>query len=203
MNQSLPSVFGLTTTPFELIGFLLSLITVVLNIRQVHWGWLFAILSSILYGKVFFDARLYGDMGLQAVFVAVSAWGWWQWLRGRIGKNKDLNLRVSKLSLRGLQLSIGAWLLLFMGLYLFLKSFTDTDVPLADGFLTAGSLVGQVLLSRKKIENWPVWIIVDVLYVALYAYKNLMLTAILYAVFVLLAVQGWRIWGAHAKAIEQ
>jgi nicotinamide mononucleotide transporter len=203
MNQSLPLVFGLTTTPFELIGFLLSLITVVLNIRQVHWGWLFAILSSILYGNVFFDARLYGDMGLQAVFVAVSAWGWWQWLRGRIGKNKDLNLRVSKLSLRGLQLSIGAWLLLFMGLYLFLKSFTDTDVPLADGFLTAGSLVGQVLLSRKKIENWPVWIIVDVLYVALYAYKNLMLTAILYAVFVLLAVQGWRIWGAHAKAIEQ
>jgi nicotinamide mononucleotide transporter len=67
-------------------------------------------------------------------------------------------------------------------------------VPNSDGFLTAGSLVGQLLLSRKKIENWHVWIIVDVLYVALYLHKHLMLTAILYAVFVGMAIVGLRAW---------
>jgi nicotinamide mononucleotide transporter len=67
-------------------------------------------------------------------------------------------------------------------------------VPFADGFLTAGSLVGQVLLSRKKLENWHTWIIVDVLYVALYVHKGLMLTAVLYAMFVAMAVMGLLAW---------
>jgi nicotinamide mononucleotide transporter len=88
----------------------------------------------------------------------------------------------------------GAWLAGFVLLSLFLKHWTDTDVPHIDGFLTAGSLVGQVLLSRKKIENWHTWIVVDVLYVGLYIYKDLKLTAVLYAVFVVLAVIGLRAW---------
>jgi Nicotinamide mononucleotide transporter len=85
---------------------------------------------------------------------------------------------------------VGGWLLLSW----FLQRYTDTDVPHMDGFLTAGSLVGQFLLSRKKLENWLVWIAVDVLYVGLYLYKHLTLTAILYALFVLMAMAGWRSW---------
>ena len=81
---------------------------------------------------------------------------------------------------------------------MFLKTWTDTDVPHSDGFLTAGSLVGQLLLSRKKVENWHVWIIVDVLYVGLYLHKNLMLTAILYAIFVGMAIVGLRTWQQSA-----
>ena len=81
MNQTLPLLFGFVTTPLELISFLLSVVTVALNIRQVHWAWLFAILSSGLYALVFFDARLYGDMGLQFLFILISLWGWSLWLR--------------------------------------------------------------------------------------------------------------------------
>ncbi len=197
MNQSLPLVFGFATTPLELISFLLALITVALNIRQVHWAWLFSILSSGLYALVFFDVRLYGDMGLQVVFILVSVWGWMQWLRGT---STDTALQVTRLSDAERWWSALAGLILFALLYFFLCFYTDTDVPAADGLLTAGSLLGQVLLSRKKLENWTVWIIVDVLYVALYLYKNLMLTAILYAVFVVMAVHGARVWRSACKS---
>ena len=191
MNQSLPLLFGLLTTPLELISFILSIITVALNIRQLHWAWLFSILSSGLYAVVFLDARLYGDMGLQFVFILTSIWGWNQWLWG---DRDHHSLTVSRLTMKGGIYSVLVWLIGFAILAWFLKTYTDTDVPNADGFLTAGSLLGQVLLSRKKIENWLVWIIVDVLYIGLYVYKGLMLTAALYAVFVLMAIIGWRAW---------
>ena len=195
MNQSL-SLFGLATTPLELISFVLSVITVLLNIRQNHWAWLFAIISSAAYGWVFFGARLYGDMGLQVVFIVVSVWGWYSWLHG--GAQRQA-LDVTRLDRAGWIVSLAGWTVGFVLLAWFLKTFTDTDVPHADGFLTAGSLLGQVLLSRKKVENWHAWIAVDILYVGLYVYKNLILTAILYGVFVLMAIVGLRAWRRAAQ----
>lgn len=205
MNQTLSLFFGLSTTPLELISFLLAIVNVLLNIRQVHWAWLFAIVSSALYGVVFFEAKLYGDMGLQLVFIVVSAWGWCLWWRDAQqvrAQSVQTSLQSFTLSWAGYIISMLAWLAGFAALAWFLKSYTDTDVPYADGFLTAGSLLGQVLLSRKKIENWLVWIVVDVLYVGLYVHKNLILTAILYAVFVALAIAGWRVWRRANSAIQ-
>ena len=196
MNQAIP-LFGFFTTPLELISFVLALCNVALNIRQSHWAWLFAIVSSATYGLVFFDSKLYGDMGLQLVFIAISAWGWYQWLRGAAG---GARFGVTRLDARGTLAAGAAWLLGFALLAWFLHAYTDTDVPRADGFLTAGSLLGQWLLSRKKLENWHIWIIVDVLYVGLYLYKHLMLTALLYGVFVLMAVLGLRAWKRAALA---
>ncbi len=195
MNTPIDLLGFITTNPLELISFVLSIMTVVLNIRRLHWAWLFAIVSSATYAVVFYDARLYGDMGLQGVFIAVSFWGWYQWLHGGASKAP---LAVTTCTPRGwLYCAIG-WAIGFAILALFLKHFTDTDVPNTDGFLTAGSLVGQVLLSRKKVENWIVWIIVDILYVGLYVYKGLMLTAVLYGLFVLLAAIGLYVWRRDA-----
>lgn len=188
---------GFATTPLELASFVLSVITVWLNIRQNHWAWLFSIISSAAYGLVFFGSRLYGDMGLQLVFISVSVWGWYQWLHGDEGHGE---LAVSALDGRGRWWAAAGWIAGFAVLASFLKHYTDTDVPVSDGFLTAGSLVGQVLLSRKKIENWHVWIIVDVLYVGLYLHKHLILTAILYAVFVAMALAGLQAWKKTAGA---
>ncbi len=185
------------TTPLELLSFILSVATVWLNIRQSHWAWLLAIISSATYGLVFFGSRLYGDMGLQLVFITVSFYGWYQWLHGDDSHDR---LPVTTLDARGRWAAAVAWLAGFVLLAWFLKTYTDTDVPNSDGFLTAGSLVGQLLLSRKKIENWHVWIIVDILYVALYLHKHLMLTAILYAVFVGMAVIGLRAWSGDSGA---
>jgi nicotinamide mononucleotide transporter len=195
MNDALP-LFGFATTPLELISFVLSVLTVLLNIRQNHWAWLFAIISSAAYGVVFFNARLYGDMGLQLVFIVVSVWGWHSWLRGGV---EHQPLHVTRLDGAGWAGSLIGWAAGFMLLAFFLKTWTDTDVPYADGFLTAGSLLGQLLLSRKKVENWHIWIAVDILYVGLYLYKNLVLTAVLYGVFVLMAIVGLRAWDRSAR----
>lgn len=195
MNDPI-TLLGLTTTYLELISFLLSVITVALNIRQLHWAWLFSIVSSATYAVVFYDALLYGDMALQFVFIAVSVWGWYQWLHG--GAHREA-LAVTKASPKAWAWSGAAWLVGFVILAQFLARFTNTDVPNIDGFLTAGSLVGQVLLSRKKVENWIVWIVVDILYVGLYVYKGLMLTAVLYGIFVIMAAVGLAAWHRQAK----
>jgi nicotinamide mononucleotide transporter len=198
MNETL-TLFGLSTTPLELLSSVLSIVTVWLNIRQNHWGWLFAILSSALFGVLFYGSKLYGDMGLQVVFIVVSFWGWYQWLHG---DDRHERLPVSQLSWPGRGVAALGWIVGFIALAWFLMMFTDTDVPFQDGFLTAGSLVGQLLLSRKKVENWHVWIIVDVLYVALYIHKGLVLTAVLYGVFVVMAVLGLAAW-RRAMASDQ
>ncbi len=196
MNDPLP-LFGITTTPLELVSFLLALVTVALNIRQNPWAWFFAIVSSALYAVVFYGARLYGDMSLQAVFIVVSFWGWYQWLRGG---DEHQGIKVSRLRLAGKVLSVVAWLLSFLLIAVVLNNYTDTDVAYSDGFLTAGSLVGQVLLARKKLESWYVWIAVDVLYIGLYWYKDLLLTAVLYGVFVAMAIMGLLAW---KKSMQQ
>lgn len=194
------TLFGFATTPLEWIGFVLSLVTVLLNIRQLHWAWLFSIVASATYALVFYESKLYGDMGLQLVFIVVSVWGWMQWLNANAAIAAGDGLPVTRLSARGWGWSAAGWLAGFFLLSWFLKTFTDTDVPHADGLLTAGSLLGQLLLSRKKLENWHVWIVVDLLYVGLYLYKNLTLTAILYAVFVVMAVVGLLAWKKAAPA---
>lgn len=190
MNEAI-TLFGMPTTPMELLSSALAAITVLLTIRQNHWAWLFTIVSSATYAVVFYNAKLYGDMSLQFMFIGAAFWGWYQWLRGGVDHGE---LKVSRLSPKGIASSAIAWLVLFAAIAMLLSRFTDTDVAYPDAFLTAGSLVGQVLLARKKLENWVVWIIVDILYVGLYVYKDLMPTAILYTIFIVLAAQGLRVW---------
>jgi len=195
MNDTL-LILGFKTTPLEVLSFVLSIATVLLNIRRKHWAWLFAILSSSMYGIVFFDARLYGDAGLQGVFIVAAVWGWYEWLRGK-GED-DKPLVVTRLSRKGWTWSLLGWLAGFGLLAAFLKHFTDTDVPYMDGFLTAGSLLGTLLTARKKVENWHTWIVVDIIYVGLYVHKSLYLTALLYTLFVAMAVAGLRTWSRAA-----
>ncbi|MES3023598.1 MAG: nicotinamide riboside transporter PnuC [Pseudomonadota bacterium] len=198
MNDPIP-LLGFTTNAPELLAFILSVTMVILNIRQSHWAWLFAIAASATYGFVYFDARLYGDTGLQLVFIVVSLWGWYQWLLADV---KHVAFVPSWLTKKEWLYYLAGWASAFSALSLFLKYFTNTDVPFADAFLTAGSLVGTLLLSRKKIENWIVWIVVDLLYIGMYVFKNLILTAILFAVFVVLAAIGLRAWQLSARAAK-
>jgi len=189
-------LFGISTSALELISFVLSIATVVLNIRQNPWAWFFAIASSAMYGIVFFGSRLYGDMGLQVVFIIMAMWGWYLWL---YGGDRHEALTVSRSSNIGWAWGIAGWLAGFAILALFLDRYTDSDVPYIDGFLTAGSLLGTLLLTRKKVENWIVWIVVDILYVGLYVYKGLHMTAILYGLFVVLAAIGLVTWYRESR----
>lgn len=190
------TLWGITTTPLELLSFLLSVIAITLTILEKHWAWLFTIVSSALYALVFINAKLYGDSALQGMFIVIAIFGWYQWLCG--GKLHQ-PVQISELTFKGRMRSISFWLVAYLALAELLWRFTDTDVPRVDGALTAGSILGQYLVSKKKIENWIVWIVVDIAYVALYVYKDLKLTAFLYAIFVVLAIIGLRTWRKQVK----
>jgi nicotinamide mononucleotide transporter len=193
-------VWGAPVTWLEIVAFALSIAMVVCNIRVNVLGWPLAIASSLLYLLLFWNSRLYGDAGLQVFFALVAAWGWWQWLRGTDAEGRAL--RVRGLGARGRMGVLVAIAIAWPATAFFLLRFTDTDVPWWDAFPTAASVVGQWLLGRKYVENWPVWIVVDVVAAALFAYKGLWLTTILYLVFVAMAAVGWRSWRAKAGARE-
>lgn len=182
---------SLQTSPLEIVSFTLAIVMVLLNIRQSPWAWLFSIASAALYAIVFFQAKIYGDMALQFFFIAVSLWGWHQWL---FGGRMHRGVTVSRLTRRGLALTGLAWLIAYLAIAFLLTMMTDTDVPHIDAFLTGGSLIGQFLLSRKKLENWHMWIVIDLLYIGLYLHKHLYLTALLYALFVVMAAIGLLAW---------
>ncbi|MBX3608238.1 MAG: nicotinamide riboside transporter PnuC [Piscinibacter sp.] len=192
------SLWGAPVTWLEGVAFVLALAMVGFNIRVNPLGWPLAIVSSLLYFFLFWDSRLYGDASLQIFFAVVALWGWWQWLRGTTASGAALHVR--SLDTRGRWLCLGALALAWPALGLFLRRFTDTDVPWWDAFPTAASLIGQWLLGRKYVENWPTWIVVNIVSVALFAYKGLWLTVVLYAVFVALSVVGWRAWQRRAAA---
>ena len=186
------TLWGSPVTLLELVAFVVALAMVAANMR-VHWvAWPLAIASSLAYALLFADARLHGEAGLQFVFIAVALWGWWQWLRGT-GTGGEA-LRVRRMSARArawaLALTLAAWPLLGW----VLDHATDSDVPYFDALPTVASITGQLLLGRKLLENWPTWLAVNLVSVALFASKGLWLTALLYALFAVLSVVGWRAW---------
>lgn len=191
------SLWGSPVTWLEIVAFALAVWMVVCNMRVNPLAWPLAIVSSLLYGALFADSRLYGEAGLQLLFIAVAFWGWWQWLRGTQADGQVL--RVRSLSVRGRTIAAGATLIAWPLLGLFLDRATDTDVPYWDAFPTAASVTGQWLLGRKYVENWPTWVMVNVVSVGLFAWKGLWLTVLLYTLFVVMALVGWRAWQRLAQ----
>jgi nicotinamide mononucleotide transporter len=164
---------------------------VVLAIRENPWCWPFGIANAALFLVVFAHARIYGNAALQGIYVVVSVYGWYEWLRG--GKDHG-RLTVSRTPVPwffGLAVA-GATASVAVGL--FLGHRTDAALPFADAATTAFSLVAQWMATRKWLENWLVWIVVDTVYVVMYGSQALYLTAGLYATFLVLAVFGFRRW---------
>ena len=193
------TLWGSPVTWLEIVAFVLAVWMVVANIRVHPIAWPLAIVSSLLYLALFAGSRLYGEAGLQLVFIVVAGWGWWQWLRGTTADGSALKVRT--LTTRGRWLMLGIFAIAWPVVGLFLKRHTNTDVPWWDAFPTAGSLIGQWLLGRKYVENWPTWVVVNVVSVGLFVYKGLWLTTLLYGVFIAMSFIGWRAW--HRLAAQQ
>jgi len=185
-------LWGAPTTWLEVIAFVLALAMVGCNIREIHWGWPLAAISSVLYCALFWRSKLYGDAALQVFFALVAVWGWTQWLRGL--RDDGSALVIARLSRPGVVTCLAVCALLWPATGWFLKAHTDTDVPWWDAFPTAVSVVGQILLARKYLENWLVWAVVNLVSVGLFAWKELWLTAVLYTLFTGLSIVGWRAW---------
>ncbi len=185
-------LWGSPVTWLEIVAFVLSVAMVLCNWRVNPMGWPLAMTSSLLYALLFADSRLYGEASLQLFFIAMAAWGWSQWLRGITRDGQAL--RVGTLSLRQRWWCLLGVLAAWPVLALSLLRFTDSDTAWLDALPTVGSVAGTLLLARKRVENWAVWTVVNVVSVVLFAHKELWLTVILYSLFTLMALWGWRTW---------
>jgi nicotinamide mononucleotide transporter len=176
---------------FELLAALVSALDVWLATRRSLISWPITILASLLYGEQFRESHLYSDMLLQGIFVLFAIYGWWHWQRG---KRTEGSVRVvSPASFEVWRdAALGAAASVLLGYWMMRN--TDASLPWLDAALTGYSLVGTWWGARKYIANWWLWIVVDMVYIGEYLYKHLSLTAVLYAVFVLLAMLGLRDW---------
>ena len=174
----------------EVIAAAFGVISVYLSTRQNIWSWPTAIVNVALYTVVFFQGRLYGQMGLQPIYLALSVYGWYQWLHGG---EQHTELRVSRASPRLLGALAALNLVLWLVLAAVLRQ-TDAALPWLDALLTTTSLVAQWMMTRKILQNWLIWIAVDVVYVPMFVSQGLYATAVLYAAFLVLAVMGYVEW---------
>jgi nicotinamide mononucleotide transporter len=148
----------------EVIAAAFGVISVYLSTRQNIWSWPTAIVNVALYTVVFYQGRLYGQMGLQPIYLALSVYGWYQWLHGG---EQHTELRVSRAGPRLLGALVALSLVLWLALAAVLRQ-TDAALPWLDALLTTTSLVAQWMMTRKILENWLIWIAVDVVYVPMF-----------------------------------
>lgn len=176
----------------EVLGFGSGALCVWLVVRQHLANWPVGIANNLFFVLLFAQSGLYADAGLQIVFIALAAYGWWTWTHGG-------GPGTSVLPVRGTPRAEGAWLLAAgavgtLALTLLLSRATDSTVPFWDALTTSLSLMATYGQSRKRVESWWLWIAADLVYIPLYAHKGLYLTSLLYVGFLGLCVAGLRSW---------
>ena len=178
-------------SPLEIIASALGVWAVWLTVRLNPWCWPLGLLMVLMYAWIFYDGKLYSNMLLQGVYAVLQGYGWWQWTRGGTSQT---GVQVSRLSQTGILLSLAIGAVGALALGYLMATFTDAVAPWQDATLSAFSLVAQVWMAQKRVECWPLWIVLDLLFVALFLQQGLYPTAALYGLFTLLAVNGWLTW---------
>lgn len=175
----------------EPVAVAFGIVSVFLSVREHIWSWPTAIVNVSLFFLLFFRAGLYSDMGLQLVYLTLSIYGWYTWLHGGAGRTA---LQVTRTPPR-LWMTLGAVAVVVWGALAALTSrLPGVSLPWLDAATTTTSLIAQWMMTRKLLENWALWIVVDVVYVGMFMSKGLYLTALNYAVYFVLALMGWVAW---------
>lgn len=175
----------------EVIAFISGVVNIYLITRSSLWNWFFGIITVLLYSLIFFNTKLYADMGLQGVFLAFQFYGLYQWQYGS-STRKPLSIKVMNQSTYFPVFISG--IILFAGISFILKQYTDSTTIYADACVTVLSLIAQWMMSKKYLHHWMLWIGIDILSIGLYLSKSLYLTALLYSIFMLLCVKGYYDW---------
>ena len=175
----------------ELFGFITGVLNVWLVTRQSIWSWPLGVLNAVFYMVVFSRTGLYSDTGLQVVYFVLSLYGWYHWLRG--GPQHEAVV-VTRTPRRTWAIVAGIAVVVWVLLSSITRRIPGAALPQLDAALVAISLVAQWMMTRKLLENWLLWIAVDVVYIGLFINRGLPLTAVLYAVFLGLAILGYVQW---------
>lgn len=182
----------LQTTAIEFIAVVSGIASVWFSKQEKILVYPFGIISVSLYIFITFQSKLYADTGINAYYLVMSIFGWWNW------KNtKDLaasQIPITKSTRRGNIINVLTFLFAVGFIYIMLIKFTDSDVPLVDSITTGLAITGMYLMALKKIEHWIFWIACDLISIPLYIYKDLPFTSFQFLVFTYIAVMGWISW---------
>jgi len=178
----------------EIAGALLGIAYIFFSVKQHIVTWLLGLLTSLFYISVFFSSKFYADMSLQFYYVYISIYGWIIWVRGETGTTGKVPLPVRRTNKKQMVILSLISLVLFLLIYLILEYLTDSPVPVGDAFTTALSIVATWMLAKKLIEHWLIWIVVDLVSLALYVYKGLYPTSALFFIYTVAAFWGYLEW---------
>jgi nicotinamide mononucleotide transporter len=181
----------------EALAFVTGAYCVWLTVKEHIWNWPLGIANSLFLLIVFMRARLYADSALQILYVVLGFLGWYWWLHGDAHRAK---LSVKRSPLSTLLVLVLLLIPATLGMTLYLQSIKDSS-PFLDALTTCLSLAAQYLLTRKFIESWLLWIGVDVIYIYLYASRDLYLTSVLYLLFLTMCLMGWKEWKQQLSAV--
>ena len=176
----------------EIVGLMSGIGYVVLAARANIWCWPIGLVNVAVFLFINYEAKLYADAGLQVVYLALTLYGWYNWIEKP--ENSTETLHISTTTSKQWLILSGIVVVSALVMSLILDQYTDTDVPRWDAIVTALSLVATWMTAQKKLENWLVWIVADVLYVGLYFHKGYMLLTILFVIYIFVAVQGYFYW---------
>lgn len=176
--------------PFEIIGFVFGVAGVWLTGRGSVWCFPVGLVNVSVSLVLFFNQKLYSDAVQQAVYIVLLSYGWYRWSHGQTGSN----LPVRHLGWRNSLLLSLTVMAVASSMGYFFDTFTDADFPYVDALATALSFAAQYLIARRIIENWLIWMVVNMMYIGIYMMKDLKLYTVLFAVYLMLAVYGWWQW---------
>ena len=189
----------LTAHWLDIVTTVLGLAYILLEYRASAWMWLVGFLMQSLGIVLYYQKGLYADCGMEFYYLAVTMYGWWRWVRESFHEMEKTMKLDSSLGIRHFPKKLVLpWLLViavvWAAIYWLLVTFTNSNVPLADSFTTALSIVGIWALAHKYLEQWFIWIAVDVVTSVLYFYKDIPFKASLYALYVIIAIAGYLKW---------
>lgn len=179
----------------QVLGTVIGVIYLIQEIKASSWMWLSSIIMPVISLFVYYKAGLYADFGIDIYYVIIAVYGFWAWKwGGKSDKGSQTELPIAKTPSEAWPWIAAACVVIFLAIRWILVSFTDSSVPNADSFTTTLSIVAMVMLSRKWIEQWWFWAVVDAASTCLYIYKGIYGYAVLYAAYTVLAFYGYARW---------
>lgn len=182
----------------EIVGTIIGFVYLWQEVKASIWLWLTGIVMPAIYTIVYYKSGLYADFGIQIYYIIAAIYGFLVWKFGK-KDNKKAELMIVHTSARQAVVLAVIAVLVFIPIYLILTNFTDSTVPFYDSATTALSVVALWMLAKKHVEQWFVWIAVDAVSSGLYFYKGIYFTAVLYAVYTVVAIYGYKKWNLMEK----
>lgn len=190
----------ITTHPLDTLGTILGFIYLILEFRTSVWMWVVGSIMPAIYIVVLYKAGIYADCGMEVYYFLAGIYGLIIWLRGKTETGTIVSISHTPRKLWP-RLSL-LFIILFVAIAAFLRECTDSRVPYIDSFTTTLSIIAMWMLSRKYIEQWWVWFVVDAVSSGLYIYKGIYGRSILYAIYTIMAIYGWYTWQKKLKQQE-